>query len=81
MNNTKPDTTQLSSSTLEELPFSPSAPLSQCVPIPNTPIAPLSASDLEEFTFSSASILIPSSHTPLNNPLDAPAVTDSEWQF
>lgn len=43
--------------------------------IPNTPMAVLSTSNLEEFIFSSTSISNPLFHMPPNDPLDALAIT------
>ena len=78
----KPNIIPLTSSILEELPFSQSALLSQRVSVPKTNTVPLSFSDLEKPPSSlSAPISILSSHTPPNDPLDAPALIDSEWQY
>ncbi len=68
-------------STLQKLSVSPSTPSLQHLSIPKTPILPFSSSNLEELPFSpSAPLSSAFSSSPPHEPLDAPAVINSEWQ-
>ena len=80
--NTKAQYKKLTSSILEGLRFFPSALWSQRVSVLKTNTVPLSFLDLKKpLSSSSALISLFLSHIPLNDPPDAPALIDSEWQY